>query len=217
MSLLHGPGADPWARPLPDPPRFVRWTDPLEIFRALQEHEPVARYLEVGSWLGGSALRAAEAFPTAEIVCVDAWLGSAEHWGQPEEESHDLCRCPATGDPGIYAHFLANVAAHRARLVPLRLPSLTAAQLLRHHAIAADVIYLDAGHSREEVLLDCAHWWPRATRWLLGDDWGDPRFGVADGVLDFMRQARIPGRALQVIGGNFWLISRAAIDTAPTA
>lgn len=193
----------------PDPVPVPDWTDPSEIFRGLAALGPVETYLEVGSWLGGSLGRAADAFPGATLVAVDTWLGGAEHWVDRENPTHDLRPGP-DGQPGLFGAFAANVARMGLldRVAPVRLPSTVAAEVLAHHGITADVIYLDGSHSYGDVLADCRAWWPRTTRWLVGDDWGDPRFGVAPAVFDFMRQARIHPRRLQLFGGVFWVLEK---------
>ncbi len=186
------------------------WTEPAGVFRELGKAGEVRDYLEVGSWLGHSVMRAANAFPDAEcLACVDTWLGGAEHWIDRANPSHDL-RVSQDGTPGLWECFKGNVAAWKLteRVAPLRMSSGVGAQVLAHHGFTADVVYVDAGHSYAEVLADCRGYWPLCRRWLVGDDWADPRFGVAQGVLDFMRLANVDPRRLQVLGGNFWVIEK---------
>ena len=211
LRKVHGREiGDKWAifrddQPVPVPD----WTDPSEIFRDLAAIAPVRTYLEVGSWLGGSIGHAADAFPDATLVAVDTWLGGAEHWIDRANPTHDL-RDGVEGQPRLFEAFAANIA-HMGlldRVAPVRLPSTIAAEVLSHHGITADVVYLDGSHSYSDVLADCHAWWPLTRRWLVGDDWGDPRFGVAPAVFDFMRQARVHPCRLQTVGGMFWILEK---------
>lgn len=183
------------------------WTNPTPIFEHLASRLPVRDFLEVGSWKGVSAYKAAQAFPDLEsITCVDTWLGAAEHWIEPERDGHDLHR-GLDGQPRIYDVFRANMRrAGLCHLVaPIRLPSTIAAEVAAARGLMWDIAYIDGSHTATDVTADCLAWWPLVRHALVGDDWSDDRFGVAEGVLDFMHAHGIPARRLQATAG-FWVI-----------
>src|SRR5687768_5229089 len=70
------------ATPHPDDVQGWGSDDPL-LVEAIHALRP-ARICEVGSWKGRSAINMAKAVKSlglnTEIVCVDTWLGSPEHW-----------------------------------------------------------------------------------------------------------------------------------------
>lgn len=213
LATLYGPGADVWADAHLDPPALTRWTDPAKPFAAVAAALEVRDYLEVGSWLGGSALRAAATFAPhlKSLTCVDTWLGSAEHWTQ-DDASHDLHRLPS-GQPGLYGDFLGHmVDADLCDLVaPVRLPSQVAAEVMRRHRFSFDLIYLDGAHDYASVLADCRAWWPRCRQVLMGDDWNDPRFGVSTAVLRWLNHPKTEARPADLrVDGNFWMVIRGA-------
>ena len=65
-------------------------------------------FCEVGSWKGRSAINMARAVKTldlpAEIVCVDTWLGSPEHWLKQHAEWYKSLRI-ANGMPQLYYNY----------------------------------------------------------------------------------------------------------------
>lgn len=146
-------------------------TDPI-FARIIGETRP-QRIIEVGTWLGASAIHMA-GLCDAEIICVDTWLGAFEMW----TDTSDLTRYGALsrqmGYPTIYAQFVANVTqagvAHRIR--PLPQTSQIAARLLRHWNVTADLVYIDGSHDEADVAADIAAYLPlvRPGGALFGDD-----------------------------------------------
>lgn len=167
-------GADPYAGSIPDeaPEDLQGWgSDHAILAEAVHALRP-RLIVEIGSWKGRSALRLAEAAHhtglACEILCVDTWLGSAEHWIWPEAPHHaDAAR--------VYDIFRANMlrrgVAHI--VTPLRLTSDAAAQILLHHDVRPELIYLDAAHDEASVSADLAAWWPLVAPGgaLIGDDY----------------------------------------------
>jgi predicted O-methyltransferase YrrM len=126
--------------------------------------EPVNDRLivEIGVWKGASSIRMAQAMKDqgvrGTIICVDTWLGSVEHWTQ--DWFADLA-CDH-GYPTLQRKFMNNVVAANVQdiIVPLPLDSVNASQVLKHFAISADVIHIDAGHDYASVMSDLKAWWP---------------------------------------------------------
>ena len=125
---------------------------------------------EVGSWKGRSAINMARAVKQlgldTEIVCVDTWLGSPEHWLKMDPAWYDSLRI-RNGLPQLYYTFLANVV--RAQLSDVITPfpntSENAAAIFRHLDVKFDLIYLDAAHQYEAVKRDLNIYYD-----LLADD-----------------------------------------------
>jgi len=136
-------------------------------FRALSRivrENQVRVAVELGSWLGASALCIARMLPEAgKLYAVDTWLGSTEHHEVPEYAAHL---------PTLYQQFLSNVvhAALTRRIVPVRMTVAEAAGAL---AVTPDLVYVDASHDEESVLADIRAWHAKLAPGgiLCGDDW----------------------------------------------
>lgn len=146
-------------------------------------------WLEVGSMIGGSAIKTAEAIKLAkaetQIVCIDPFCGDVNMWAWEK----DLAREKKWkflnlehGRPTIYDRFLANIAAagHTDIILPLATTSLVGIKLLKRLFAEKrlftlpEVIYLDSAHEPDETLLELRNSWsllkPGGVLW--GDDWG---------------------------------------------
>jgi len=132
--------------------------------------------VEVGSWVGGSAIMMAEIVKEqgldTEIVCIDTWLGSVEHLGEQCTMNQEH------GRPTIYRDFMSNViqAGFQDIITPFSMDSINALLFLKKQGILADIVYLDAGHDQMSVKGDLynASNILRVDGVLLGDDWHHP-------------------------------------------
>ncbi len=119
--------------------------------------------IEIGVWKGASSIvmasRMRDRGIRGTVICVDTWLGSAEHWIAPDWIP-SLGR--TFGWPNLYYTFMSNVvsAGLQDHIVPLPADSINASEILRYHGVAADVIHLDAGHDYRSVISDLSAWWP---------------------------------------------------------
>jgi predicted O-methyltransferase YrrM len=146
--------------------------------------------IEVGSWKGTSAIHMARCAKKLDlapaIICVDTWLGSAEHLLR--QEMRESLRTQF-GYPRLYEQFLANVVKQGQQdlIVPLPQTSENAAQIFRKLGVSADLIYIDAAHEYGPVNRDLKAYWKLLTPGgiLLGDDF--PRPGVTRAVEKFTR------------------------------
>lgn len=108
------------------------WHCDNRIFEDLLSELRPNRILEVGTWLGGSALRMADLCAAkgleAPILCVDTWLGGSEFWEQARDSSRYQQLNLHCGYPSVYYQFLANVIhrGHADRIVPFPQTSLIA-------------------------------------------------------------------------------------------
>jgi tetratricopeptide (TPR) repeat protein/predicted O-methyltransferase YrrM len=167
-------------------------------------------WLELGSALGGSAIRTAaiikaQMAPT-EIVCIDSFTGGVDMWAleQPKKQAGErqFLRLEH-GRPSIYERFLANVteAGHDDIILPIAATSIVGIRLLRRLAdeqrLAAlpEVIYLDGAHEPDETYLELRSCWDllQPGGVLLGDDWD--REAVRADVLRFIATIGLNGEA----------------------
>ena len=102
---------------------------------------PGAMILEVGSYLGGSAVAMSAVAPSAEIHCVDTWQGS-----EGMVDTSELLR-----------RFLHNVRGRNIR--PIMGRSFDVLQLLPDDAYA--VVYIDGDHSAAGAYHDMARGWSK--------------------------------------------------------
>lgn len=108
-----------------------------------------ARILEIGSWEGRSALFFLNYLPKAQLTCVDTFEGSQEHVG-PDYE-------PVLA--ALERRFLANTAAFAERLQVIKARSAIALDRLTENGDQFDIIYIDASHRRDDVLIDSIMSW----------------------------------------------------------
>jgi cephalosporin hydroxylase len=114
--------------------------------------------VEVGSWKGKSA-----AFMCVEILnsgkqikfdCVDIWSGA----GEDGEYSNDNSVISQT----LYDEFLKNMEPVIGLYTPIREWSDKAAS--RYNDGALDFVFIDAGHSYENVIADITAWLPKVKK-----------------------------------------------------
>lgn len=137
------------------------WYSNAETVEELIKKGNVKVVIEVGSWLGASTRHIAQTLPEDGIVyAVDHWLGSANE----DNTVFDM--------DNLYRQFLSNVihAELTHKIIPIRMPSIEAAEMLK---VKPDLIYIDATHDFEHVLLDLNIWYPfvKGHGILCGDDY----------------------------------------------
>ena len=132
--------------------------------------------VEVGTWKGASAVHMArtclKSYDDFEIVCIDTFLGSVEHWTgiSPYLPKSSLM----FGRAPLYEQFLSNVM-HRGYqdwITPLPIDSLNAAHILMTMEFKPDLIYIDAGHEYYSVKHDLYMYSQvlRTGGYIIGDD-----------------------------------------------
>lgn len=152
------------------------WASTSPIFEEVIKELQPKTIIEVGTWKGGSAIHMAKTclkhYDDFEIVCIDTFMGSVEHW----TGAKDLIFSNHTnGRPNIYPQFLSNVLHNNLQdyITPLPVDSINSSEILFHYGVMADLIYIDAGHDYNSVRMDFIHL-SRLLRdggYLLGDDW----------------------------------------------
>ncbi len=163
LQLIHA-GRDPydslpweqWRRPSPD------WGAKHEWLRETVIKVRPSLIIEVGSFLGGSAIHFADCLVengiAGTVLCVDTWLGGVDHRLKPAAAEFLGWHF---GRPTLYYSFLANVieAGHSKRVVPFPLDSQNAARFLSAQALQAQFIYIDSSHESGDVLRDLEAYW----------------------------------------------------------
>lgn len=118
--------------------------------------------VEVGSWLGHSALAMARG-TTGRVYCVDHWRGSVGGTGLVDDPLEH------------YAHFLDCIRADAAgaHIVPLFGDSVMIAGLFERRQIG--LLYIDGDHSHEAVMADLRAWahHVRPGGIVCGDDYSE--------------------------------------------
>lgn len=150
----------------------------------LAEHAQKANtIIEVGSWHGKST-RALADHTQGVIYAVDHWNGSLVE----RDTSHASAR-EMDGDHA-YFEFNRNLWDHVAsgRVRTLRMTGRNAARQLNELRVQADLIFIDAGHTYEEVKADIADFLPLLAPGglLCGHDFDTPTWpGVTQAVREF--------------------------------
>lgn len=157
------------------------WNSVGDSFSNAIEATNAKTIIEVGTWKGGSAFTMIEAALSLgisrdelEIVCVDTFLGSFEHYTTMRTlQSGNGSK--KNGRPAIYEQFLSNVIhkGYKDVVTPFPVDSGNGALVLKHWNVQADLIYIDAAHDYEYVKIDffrCSELL-REGGYILIDDW----------------------------------------------
>jgi hypothetical protein len=183
----------------PDPQSFF-WEP--DVFDDMMQATHLTVIIEVGTWKGHSAIHMAS-YSGASVVCVDTWLGSLEHWVTPcwHADLHIQHGRPTLWDRFVGNVLAAGVADH---VYPLPLPSSTAAQVLRHHGIRADLIYIDGSHETQDVMadLEAYHGLLTPAGLMFGDDWHAPSVRIAVRLFANRRDLTVLSK------GGKWVLTR---------
>lgn len=111
--------------------------------------------IEIGSWHGRSS-RALGDNAKGVVYCIDTWNGSAA-----EQTTGHVSAKFRDGDHAFYEFLQNNLdLIQTGKIVPLRMTSNNAAALFKEKSIQANMIFIDAGHTYEEVVKDISIWKP---------------------------------------------------------
>lgn len=194
------------------PPEIQGWDSQHPLFGELIRGMRPRRIIEVGTWLGASAIHMAElckreGLGEVEIACVDTWLGAAEHWLDPALKEK---LCLKNGRPAIYEQFLKNVIGTQNTdiITPLPLPASQAAIILRQTGFVADMVYIDGAHNYHDVIADCRNYFKlvRPGGVIFGDDFAAGHFGVVRAVAEFAEEIEQDLK----FAGRKWLLEKIA-------
>jgi predicted O-methyltransferase YrrM len=152
------------------------WGSTHPYFKKYIEQLKPNLIVEIGTWLGGSAIHMGHLLREAGlndscIVCVDTWLGSADHYLAPEFRGTLKL---VNGRPTFYDDFMRNVAEAGLQdlILPFSIASTGAAEVLRASSISPDLVYLDGDHTSRGFRADLDLYWERLRPGgcLIGDD-----------------------------------------------
>jgi hypothetical protein len=156
------------------------------------------RVLEVGSWVGRTAVAMAEVGEDVQVHCVDTWEGTKG------DMTGDALIEEAGGPEGVYAKFLENVGDRLNKSIfPWKGRSVDRGE---QHWGKFDLIYIDADHSYEGCKGDILAWWKHLEDdgVMVGHDYLVKGFmGVVDAVKEvfgenYSTQGWHPGGAMWV-------------------
>lgn len=155
------------------------WASTDGSFKELIEKIKPKTIVEVGTWKGASAVNMAKLAleqgilpDELEVVCVDTFLGSVEHYTMlstfnTENRKH--------GRPVIYEQFLSNIVHQDLTnvITPFPIDSGNGALALNDWKVQADLVYVDAAHDFEYVQVDFIRYANilRPGGYMLIDDW----------------------------------------------
>lgn len=109
--------------------------------------------VELGSWRGRSAVAWAQN-TDGVVYCIDTWANDAYGITFPNDPP-DLHRRP----DWLMTEFLRNTSGLR-NIVPIRTRTTIAASIFVNLGLQPGVIFVDAGHSRKDVMEDLNAWLP---------------------------------------------------------
>ena len=154
------------------------------VKRAALGKSEAARVVEVGTWLGKTAITMADA--GAEVTCVDVW----RDFDSDADIMSSLYR--ANGER-VYNTFLSNIGTRKGRSIfPLRMTSVEAALEIKE---PVDMVFIDANHEYEAVKADIQTWLPKVRDGgiLCGHDYDEAFSGVIDAVKELLGGVNVTG------------------------
>jgi len=184
---------DPYEGFEPMPPVYVGWNlgGDSPLFRELIERVRPQTVIEVGTWLGGSAITMGRAMRemgiAGEIVCVDSWQGPYMFWNRNGfREGYDKLLLKH-GWPQVYYQFLSNVVHEGLQdiITPLPQSCEVAYQVLEMFEVKADLVYIDASHEERFVYRDVSEYRQllrNGRSVIFGDDYERPGSDVGRAV-----------------------------------
>jgi hypothetical protein len=122
---------------------------------------------EVGVWKGAGVVDMVLASPGAEVLAVDTFRGSTEHWLNDKW-------VPFAKSGFLYDQFKSNIyhTGLTEVVTPLPMDSINASCLCAAKGLVFDLVHIDGAHDFESVLLDLRHWCGLA-RVIVMDDYCD--------------------------------------------
>ena len=103
---------------------------------------PLFRYLEIGSFEGGSAIYVSSKFKDSEIYCVDNWIKTEDGYSDLDFKN-------------VESNFDYNISNFK----NIHKVKLSSDNFFKNNKLNFDVIYIDGYHKAEQVLKDCINSW----------------------------------------------------------
>jgi hypothetical protein len=172
--------------------KIFGWQSESVVFNNVIEEIKPKTIIEIGSWVGASAIHMAKCLKANnindfQILCVDTFLGSnASLWIENFINVDNVFQ-------EQYNQFNINVtnSGFNENISALPMTSSSAAELCQILNVQVDLIYIDAGHQEKEVYDDLNDWWPISTKMVFGDDYSETWSGVKKAVNRFVQEKNI--------------------------
>lgn len=167
-------------------PGFLMEGDMNFLFSKAQALPPGARALEIGSFMGLSAIVFVHGFLAAgnreaRLYCVDTWRGSEEHQN-----------LRVVQEDALFDRFLSHIrqAGVESMITPVREASTKAAARFEDRSL--DYIFVDGDHSFEGCYADLVAWYPKLKPGgvFIGHDC-TPNEGVHQALQKFARERQL--------------------------
>jgi len=143
------------------------------LYQTAKKYDAIA---ELGSWKGRST-HALLSGCKGTVTAIDHFKGSLEERQGPHREALE-------GD-NIYPQFIKNVGKFK-NLIVDRNDGITSAKSRPDKSF--DMVFIDAGHTKEEVMADIKAWLPKARKLICGHDFQFPP--VYEGVREALGEVR---------------------------
>lgn len=196
------------------------WHSESSVFDKLIADIQPELVIEVGSWLGASALRMAEKLKEqstdARVLCVDTWLGAAEFWDSKKDPERYEALSLKSGFPTVFYQFVANVIHAGAEdvVVPFPQTSANAAVWLKKRDLKSKLIYIDGSHEEADVYADLTAYWPLLE--VGGVMFGDDYDAFWPGVIISVNRFAVENGLEAEVGDGFWQLRKQTAVTKPT-
>ena len=182
------------------------WQSYRPVFRQVIEATKPNVIIEVGTWLGASAINMAkitkELNLSTKIYCIDTWLGPQEFWTWGKDGLDNRNLKIKNGYPQVYFDFLSNVVEHNVQdvIIPIPNTSYIGSLILKHYNVTADLIYIDGSHEYIDVKNDINSYMSllNSNGIIFGDDlitWPGVRQAVCETLFD----------NFWIADNNFWV------------
>jgi len=190
------------------------WNSERPVFHELIDRVQPRLVIEAGVWKGASAIHMGSYLrrvcPEARLLAIDTWLGSWDFWDRQRKPGLYKALTLRQGFPAVYPQFLFNVLHQKLEemIIPFPQTSLGACRWLKQQGVTAELIYIDAGHDKEDVAMDLKNYFEILAPGgiIFGDDYADTSAGVAEAVECFAAEKKIP---LELKEQNqFWVIEK---------
>lgn len=190
------------------------WNSDHQFFREIIRDKNPEYILEIGSWLGRSAINMGnfikENSLKTKIVCVDTWLGSMEFIGDRFPADRD--KLVKNGIPRAYDYFLANVKKYGLEdiIIPFPQISSTALRFFMINNIFFDLIYVDGSNYFEDIQSDIDLSWNvlKPNGMMFGDDYRNYNWPhIAMAVNEFVNNNKLMSE-FEVKYDCYWTIKK---------
>jgi predicted O-methyltransferase YrrM len=129
--------------------------------------------VEIGSWKGRST-HAIASGTSGVVTAVDTWKGSSD----PRDLTHTMAK-----QEDVFEEFKKNTSQFNGKIKVQRGTSLSVAKKVADKSL--DWVFIDAGHTKDEVLADIEAWLPKVKKGgiISGHDYKeDVWMGVVEAV-----------------------------------